>query len=94
MFDNLGQKMEKWATINYCCGVVAFPMLDIIIMSQFHVVWGICVIVLGIIATLLQSYMLAALGQIATNTHILASNSQPTSDPKDMKVQKPAKTNP
>ena len=92
MFDNLGQKIETWATINYCCGVIASLMLGVFILSHFSVIMGICVIVIGIIATILQSYMLAALGQIAANTHILAHNSQPASDPKDTKVPKTAKT--
>lgn len=78
MFDNLGKKIEKWASINYWCGIIAFPILGVIIMSTLSVIWGICIIVVGVIVSIIQSYILAALGRIVTNTDILAGNTQHT----------------
>lgn len=78
MFDNLGKKIEKWASINYWCGIIAFPILGVIIMSTLSVIWGICIIVIGVIVSIIQSYILAALGRIVTNTDILAGNTQHT----------------
>ncbi len=81
MFDNIGSKIKKLATILAVCGIVASIIDGVLILKLGNgtvgsIITGIALIIAGPLISWVSSFFVYGFGQLIENTEVIAENSE------------------